>query len=360
MKNLRNEFPVLQQYTYLNTASSGLLYDTLLDFRQEHDLDFLIGGSKFRDTQQQFLNSVRLTVAEFFGASAKNTILTPNFSTGLNTILQDISKDQKVLLLDDDYPSINFSVRSKGFDTCYAKIDEHLEQNIKSSIEQHKPDIFIFSIVQYISGIKIDLDVIKQLKNSYPELLIIADGTQFCGTAVFNFANSGIDILGCSGYKWLLGGYGNGFLLFQDGMLDHLTPKTYIEAAKNENYDSSYTSPTARFECGHLDTFNFGSLQYSLTHLSKIGLSEIEQKIKILGSYAKEELQKLNLLGSEVVSRKNHSTILNIKGDQKLFLHLKEQDIITSLRGHGVRISLHFYNTIEDIDQLLTQLHRYR
>ena len=48
MQKIIKQIPVLSQYTYVNTASSGLLYDGLLDWRQEHDLDFLIGGSKMK------------------------------------------------------------------------------------------------------------------------------------------------------------------------------------------------------------------------------------------------------------------------------------------------------------------------
>ncbi|WP_109299666.1 aminotransferase class V-fold PLP-dependent enzyme [Aquimarina sp. AU474] len=360
MKNLRNEFPVLSQNTYLNTASSGLLYNTLLDYRQEHDLDFLIGGSIFRDSQQQFLRSVRKTIANFFGNSSENTILSPNFSIGFNTILNGFSKEQKVLLLEQDYPSINFSVTSKGFDVCYAQVDGSLEQNIEYVVQHHKPDIFAFSIIQYINGIAIDLNFIKQLKINHPNMLIIADATQFCGTQAFDFKTSGIDILGCSGYKWLLGGYGNGFMLFNDQILDQITPSPYHIETKNSNYDQSYTSLQSRFECGHLDMFNFGSLQHSLKYLSKIGISTVEHTITNLVDYTKEELTKLDLLDQDVLQRKKHSSIFNIKGDQKLFNHLKENNVITSLRGNGIRISLHFYNTEEDINKLLKLLHRYR
>jgi len=262
MKNLRKHFPILQNHTYLNTASSGILYDSLLGYRQQHDLDFLEGGSNFRNTQQQFLNDVRTTIANTFGSITENTVLVPNFSLGLNTILTGLEKNKKVLLLDEDYPSINFAVTSKDFTTCYATIGSDLEQNIEKAIQQHRPHVFAFSLVQYINGISIDLDFLKTLKNNYPDLLIIADGTQFCGTKVFDFATSGIDILGCSGYKWLLGGYGNGFMLFADGALQKTTPLSYIKDASHSKHDPSYTSLHARFQCGHLDTFNFGSLQH--------------------------------------------------------------------------------------------------
>ncbi|WP_378182184.1 aminotransferase class V-fold PLP-dependent enzyme [Aquimarina sp. SS2-1] len=360
MKNLRKEFPVLSQNTYLNTASSGLLYDSLLDYRQEHDLDYLIDGSIFRDGQEKFLNTVRKTIGDFFGCTPENTVLVPNFSLGFNMILIGLKKSNKVLLLDKDYPSINFAVTSKGFEVCYAKVNSTLEQNIEEAVAVHKPNILAFSLVQYTNGIVADLDFLKRLKLENPSLLIVADATQFCGTRIFDFNLSGIDILGCSGYKWLLGGYGNGFLLFKDSILDEITPNTYKKAASSSIHHPSYTNLRARFECGHLDTFNFGSLQYSLKFLSNIGISVIEKSIIELANYTKTELDKLNLLDNEVKDRNSHSSIFNIKGDPKLFNILKEKNIITALRGEGIRISLHFYNTKEDVANLLDTLHRYR
>lgn len=360
MKNLKKEFPILSQNTYLNTAASGLLYDSLLDFRNEHDLDFLIGGSVFREKQQDLLNNSRNSINQFFGSNVADIVLTPNFSIGLNTVLSGLNNNQKVLLLDDDYPSLNFAAMHHGFEIYYATIDEHLEDNIEKAIVQNKPDIFIFSIVQYITGTRIDLNFIQQLKTTYPHMLIIADGTQFCGTVDFDFKKSGIDILGCSGYKWLLGGYGNGFLLFNKDVLDKITPDVYKKTGDQLDYDVSYTNLRARFECGHLDTFNFCSLQYSLDFLSKIGIQTIEEKISTLTTYAKEELTKLGMLEQKVILRKQHSSIFNIKGDTSLFNRLLEKDIICSQRGKGIRISLHFYNSQEDIDKLLSILHRYR
>lgn len=360
MKNLQKEFPVLSQNTYLNTASSGLLYDTLLDYRQEHDLDFLIGGSMFRDHQEKFLNSVRKSIADFCGGTSKNTVLTPNFSIGFNTILNGLAKNKKILLLDEDYPSINFSVKSKGFEVCYAEVNASLEENISEAITKYSPDIFAFSLVQYTSGITIDLDFLKNLKIKHPNLLIIADGTQFCGTKAFNFKQSGIDILGCSGYKWLLGGYGNGFLLFKEDILKQVTPNSYVKTSIDSSYDPSYTNIKSRYECGHLDTFNFGSLQHSIQFLSKIGLPKIEGKIKGLSIYAKKCFTNLGLLDKNTMQRNDYSPIFNITGDQKLHNTLKEKNIITSLKGNGIRISLHFYNNEEDINKLVEILHRYR
>ena len=71
------------------------------------------------------------------------------------------------------------------------------------------------TIVQYINGFLIDINFLKKLKKKCPQLLIIADGTQFCGTKDLNFEKSPFDVLISSGYKWLYSGYGNGFILLK-------------------------------------------------------------------------------------------------------------------------------------------------
>ena len=42
------KFPVLNNCVYLDTARSGLLYNELEIWRNNHDKEFLEGGSQFR------------------------------------------------------------------------------------------------------------------------------------------------------------------------------------------------------------------------------------------------------------------------------------------------------------------------
>ena len=356
MKNFKKQFPLLEQYNYLDTAASGLLTEPVLEFRQDHDLDFLIGGSMFREKRDAMFLKVRQAVGELFGCAPYLVALTPNFSYGFNLLMEGITSGKKILLLRNDYPSVNWAVESRQFAICYAEIDENLEQNIAEAVEREKPDIFAFSLVQYINGIKIDPNFLLKLKKENPNLLLFADGTQYCGTEKFDFEASALDVLGASAYKWLNAGYGNGFFLFKEHMQEKIAPKE-LELkelqGKNKPHKGSFIG---KFEPGHLDTLNFGSLKTAVDLIKQVGIEEIENRINKLSALAKEKLAEKDLLEPAVVNRKLHSSIFNIKGDEKLFQKLRSNKIICSRRGEGIRVSFHYFNSEADLDNLLGQI----
>jgi selenocysteine lyase/cysteine desulfurase len=107
------------------------------------------------------------------------------------------------------------------------------------------------------------------------------------------------------------------------------------------------------FEPGHQDTLNFGSLEQSILNFERIGVENISEKVQQLTQYAKNSFTERGLLDEAVVQRNHHSNIFNLKGDQALFKKLAENKIICSLRGSGIRVGFHFYNTKEEIDRLL-------
>lgn len=356
MKNFKKQFPLLEQYNYLDTAASGLLPEALLEFRQDHDLDFLIGGSLFREKRDSLFLKVRKSIGELFGCAPNLVALTPNFSYGFNLLMCGIPLDKKVLLLRNDYPSVNWAVESRGFKVCYAEIDENLEQNISEAVAKERPDIFAFSLVQYINGIKIDQAFLRQLREENPSLLLFADGTQYCGTEKFDFEASPLDVLGASAYKWLNAGYGNGFFLFRENVQELIAPKE-LEIkqlqGKNRPHHGSFIG---KFEPGHLDTLNFGSLKAAIDLIKQVGMEEIENRIRELAMMAKEKLAEKGLLESSVVNRELHSSIFNIRGDEKLFQKLRSNRIICSRRGEGIRLSFHYFNSKADLEALLKQL----
>lgn len=357
MEDLKKHFPALLSGTYLNTAANGLVSKPLIEWRRQHDLDLMQRASTFRDNYNVLLDQTRLTVSSFFGANPEEIALVPNISFALNTILEGLPKKQKILLLKNDYPSVNWPVETRGFDVCYATINENLEQNIEAAVNENKPDIFIFSIVQWLNGIKIDFEFLNRLKSYHPNLLLIADGTQFLGTEDFNFAQNAIDVLGASAYKWLNAGFGNGFVMVKNAAKSRIFPKTIgFNSAEKFESEASETKFIKHFEPGHLDTFNFGSLNQAILFQKTLGVPDLYKKIATLSQLAKTRFSEMGLLQNDTALRENHSPIFNIRGDKDTFEKLKANNIICSLRGGGIRVSFHYYNTEDDLNALIQVL----
>ncbi|GGD45720.1 aminotransferase class V-fold PLP-dependent enzyme [Muriicola marianensis] len=352
--SLRNSFPVVKHSLYFNTAAIGLMSEELLEWRQEHDLDFLIGGSEMKMESFQMISGVRDTLGEFLGCDRQRIALVPNFSLGINLLLEGLHEKSRVLLLQTDYPSVNWPFESRGFPVSYATLGYDLEDQIEKKLKEGTYDVFAFSLVQWENGIRIDPDFIRYIREQYPDLILIADGTQYCGACDINFDASGLDVLGGSGYKWMLAGTGNGYMLFSERASDAFSPSaTGFNSVNGKLEGKENIRLPKHLEPGHLDSLCFGSLDFSVKKLMEWGVKNIEEYNSSLIRQAAEELAELKLLDKAVIGRKVHGNILNIRGDDRLFKYLVQKEVSCSQRGGGIRLSFHLYNTKNEIDRLV-------
>ncbi|NKI30549.1 aminotransferase class V-fold PLP-dependent enzyme [Croceivirga thetidis] len=359
LESARKQFPVLKKCLYANTATSGLLYEDLLEWRQEHDLDFLFGGGDMKMASMGILGETKEALAGFFNCDRESVALVPNFSIGWNFLFEGLDKKSKILLLETDYPSVNWPVEDRGFECHYVKISNTLEEAIFDVVREKKIDVLVLSVVQWATGLFITLDFFKKLKMAYPDLLIVADGTQFCGMYGLDFGESGIDVLGASGYKWMLGGYGNGFFLFSETAVERFRLKSVGCGSVNGDPTKRNGIPFKKqLEPGHLDSFNFGSLKFSIAFLERIGIEKITAHNQKIAQLAKEGFSDLGILNDITQKRNKHSTIFNLKLNDAQFQALLEKEISCAQRAGGVRFSFHFYNTIEDIELVLRTLNQ--
>ncbi len=353
----RTHFPVLTQYTYLDTAAWGLLHEDLLEWRQEHDLDFLIGGSAMKMEALGLLEQTREHLGRFFNCPPGRISLSPNFSLGLNILLEGLDPGSRVVLLEGDYPSLNWPFETRDFAVRTLAHGGDPESKIRESLSEAPAEVLALSLVQWVDGKLIRPGFLKGLKETWPDLLIIADATQYAGAFLLDFPESGIDVLGVSGYKWLLGGNGNGFFLFSPEAEGRFQVRATGFNAVAPDLSKKNDIPFHRkLEPGHLDTLNFGSLDFSLGLLESLGMEEVDRYNRALSQKVQEALGSLSLLDADLLQREAHSTIFNIPDPGGRFEYLKQQGIVCSPRGGGVRLSFHCYNTENDLDRLVEVL----
>ena len=332
---------------YLDSAKAGPLYYELLKWRNDYEKKSLIDKSQIRANHENFVKDVEKSVSEFFKVDSGDVFFTNSFSRGFHSLVSKINGKPLFIMLENDYPSISESLNDRGFEIIYIKNDAYIEKNIENAVKRYKPDFLVISIIQWIDGVKIDLDFLKSLKINNQNLSIIGDGTQFCGTTKFNFDESPFDVIISSGYKWMLAGYGVAFMLGKS----HFYKNNFIKSNKIDF--------KRIIDLGHYDILAIGSLFFSLNKL-KNKINNIEKKLIEFSIILSSQLDKIGMLSSKIKNRKNHSTIFNIKDEQgKLFNYLTKNNFICSQRGNGTRISFNFFNTKLEIKKLMNVLKRF-
>ncbi|MEN1786094.1 MAG: aminotransferase class V-fold PLP-dependent enzyme [Bacteroidota bacterium] len=347
---VRDHFPVFETEIYANTATCGLMHRDLMKWRRTHDLDFLNNGSTAKQGVAELLEDTRAAVAHLFNGVSQNVALAPSFSQGLNLLLEGLHPKEKILLLEEDYPSLNWPFESRGFQRNYVALGPTMETQIYEGIKRHHSTVFACSLVQWYNGIKIDLDFLKQLCTDFPELMVIADGTQFLGTESLDFEASKIAVLGSSGYKWMLSGYGNAFFMVAPHFMDRFVLKASgYGSGRNMKHLSEERTFCKHLEPGHLDSLSFGSLRYALSFFQEVGLDPIGSHNRTLSEVAKTTFGAMGLLEDAVIQRAIHSTIFNLRLDEASYTRLLQNGVSCARRGPGVRVAFHLYNTINDI-----------
>ena len=349
----KEHFNIPEGMIYLNTPGNGLLPKKTRQWRNERDATFFDPQVNLREEQPLFIQGVRESIANFLKTSDKQVYCTPNFAFGFHMLLDGLPKKLSFLLLEGDYPSLNYAIISRGFSYHTVALSASLEEDIWQYVQQHKPDVLALSMVQYISGLKIDLAFIKKLKQAFPDLLILGDGTQYFGTETFIFPESGFDAIACSGYKWLMGGFGNGFIVLNENLQRLIYSEAQQKQKPAEAMWSNKTILHTYFEPGHQDTLSHGTLQASLHFLMEQGLDAIQKQLAETRSYAYEKFQERALLLPMLAQRNVQSSLINIQIDPEHFPSLMAQQVRCFPRGTGIRIGLHLYNDKQDIDHLL-------
>ena len=228
-------------------------------------------------------------------------------------------------------------------------------EEIKQKLVAEKINILAISHVQWMSGYKIELADLGAFCRQH-NILFIVDATQSFGAIPINLAELDIDVLITSNYKWMNAGFGTGVMYVNNRFLETYTPAV----GGNNSYTIKDGKPVYEpgilsFEPGHPNMYGFTVLGAAIQDKMQRGIEHIEAHNKMLTQMLIDEVAGLNvtLIGEPSVA--NRASIIFVKDENGLWAKLNEHGIICSQRGN-VRISMHYYNTVDDIRSLVKVL----
>ena len=191
------------------------------------------------------------------------------------------------------------------------------------------------------------------------------DGAQGPGCVPTDFGALGCDCYSTCGHKWLLGPKGTGALFVRRALLDDVQ-LSWAGAHSHEtmDYEGNYTllPSAARYEFGTRALADFHGFAQAVQWMEDIGFERILGRIDELVDHGIEAIRQTpGLSAASPEDPADRSGILVVRlpdgcDPMALYRDLGREDgiLASPVRGeHDFRISIHFFNTREEISSAL-------
>jgi selenocysteine lyase/cysteine desulfurase len=224
------------------------------------------------------------------------------------------------------------------------------------------------SAVQWSNGFRLDLTRLGELCREKGALFFV-DAIQALGVHPIDVRSMGIDFLSAGGHKWLLAAEGTGIFYCRRELIGHLRPATIGYMGMQGGYEREVAefrsenlyNDARRFDTGAHNLAGICALGASLNLLQSVGFDEVQMRVKELTDLLVEGLRSRGWRVHSPRTASEWSGIVSFSSDKHetdaLRRHLrKEFKIIVANRLGRVRAAPHFYNSPDEIRQLLDAL----
>lgn len=366
---IRKEFPVTENLIYFNhagTAPIPLRVKESIDIFTE---EFCKYGNFRQEKWSKKVEEVREKFASLINASTHEVAFVKNTSEGLSIVASDFlwNSGENVIITDMEFPANVYpwmNLRRRGVETRFVKASQGRIkiQDIEEAMDKNTRLLSISS-VEYSNGFRNDLELLGSLCTK-KGVLFCVDAIQSLGVLEMDVKRYNIDFLAAGGHKWLLCIEGIGGFYCSERTLDLLHPskvgwKSVVNWQDYSHYDLSLRSDASKFEEGTQNLVGILALGVSLDMLLQIGIRKIEERVGGLTDMIIEGLQGKGYKILSSLDRGERSGIVSFKGKKdsaEIHSLLMERGIISALRMGAVRVSPHFYNSEEEVEQFLRQL----
>jgi selenocysteine lyase/cysteine desulfurase len=362
-QRIRSQFPVTNRAAYLNSAAAGPLLPEASQAATGFYREMMEMGDANWDAWLARRELARANIARLINAEPQEIGLTTNTSSGMNVIVDALERRGEVIASDLEFPVTTLPWRQRGVPVHWIE-PASVEVNA-ASVQRAMNDrtaIIALSHVQYSNGFRAPLEEIGEQKNEH---LFVVNASQSAGVLPLDVKRMRIDALCATGHKWMLAGYGCGFVYLSREILSQTTPRSVgwlnVEepfAMRNREFQlCKDASAHAELGCPHFaGIFALGA---SAENLLQLGIKNIEGRALALNRNLTSCLTEagwkvLSPLGVEAM--RSAETLVAADHPARIVARLAHRNVIVTEKPQGIRIATHFFNNEADITQLITAL----
>lgn len=360
---VREDFPALREFTFLNTAYTGLISQAVVDAARE----WTDTRARRTYTVGEMLakaDEARKLYAAMIGAGEDEIAFLSSTTEGENIVVNslDFKAGDNVVYDDLVYPSTPI-IYQRLADTRGVEIRVVKSRNGAAPVEDFKElvdgrtRLISVAWVNNNSGFRHDMKALADLAHAHGAYLY-SDAVQFMGTGPVDVRAEHVDFCTAGTYKWLMAGFGAAAFYVRRELLDKIHPAHVGWRSPSAGPANARPESARKFEYATLAFGDLYELSAALKYLQRIGLDKVEARSQILvkrlwNGLAERRLQIATPANtrSPIVSfyiRKSPAEAEKILAAERVKVSLQVAGALTR-----VRVALAFFNNEADVDRML-------
>lgn len=361
-EQVRSEFPALENWTYLNTATYGQMPRRAGEAMLRHNVrrdelacsDYM---AWFDD-----MDRLRHSIGKLIHCDAADVAFAGNASSALGLLLAGIEwrEGDRIVTLEGEFPNNLYAPHFAGagvdfVETSWERFYERITPRTK---------LVVLSMLNYVSGFRPPLEEIAPYLRERGVLLYV-DGTQGVGALRFDTPRIRPSMLAVHGYKWMLSPTGAGFMYVDPELRARLQPNVVgwrsdqgWRGVDNLNHGRpEFKASAEKYEPGMLPFALLYGMEAAVEMMLELGPENVERRALGLADRLRSCLREM---GAEVEDGATPIVAARFpdRDVSELARRLQQQRILVAARHGLLRVSPHFYNNDADIGRLMDALRR--
>jgi selenocysteine lyase/cysteine desulfurase len=364
---IRSRFRVFKKKIYLNSCSQGALCDAVEMSQQEHIESWHDSGSPW-DVWVEKYEAARTAFARFIGAESDEVAIIPCASAGINSIASalDFRSRRKVVMGEFEFPTMGqiwLAQQRRGMEIQFLESHkDRLSADAYAEAIDNQTLIVPLTHICFMNGFRSDVRAVTRLAHDQGALVML-DDYQDAGTRPINVKELNVDFYVTGALKYLLCPSGIAFLYVRRDLIEALTPtitgwfgQQNPFAFDTKHFDPAHTA--RRFETGSPSVPHVYAVSAALELLRSVGFERIADHVGELTQELLEGARQLQIQIKTPPDSRGPLVVLRMKDAEAMVKKLAEHEIVVSNRMDGLRVSFHVYNSIQDVQAVLSVLEK--